>query len=650
MDARKREQKYRNILKELNDLIIECDKNCRILDVYGNLRITGRSEKELIGSHLSIIFNSQPILDYLSSSYQARQIAKQIFQAKIERQKGSTVHVAVSLSTIEDKKNPRIVLTIRNITNRMELAKKNRQMAQRMFQVEKLAYVGSLVQGMTHNLQGPLTSILGRAQMLARKYPEEREANEIIKAAQSMTQNIRSLLIKVKGEQQTTKQELDLNEILKSEIQVLDSDLFYKHQVTKKYHFDENLPLIKGIYGDFSQSFANVINNALDAMRATATRRMMIATGHTDSHILVSFEDTGIGIEAKNLDKIFEPHFTTKTVEIGSVKNDISGMGLGLASVKDLLSPYHVEFDVKSVRGKGTWFRFRIPYRKASEISEEEMKTLSQQRIHKVIENIYYLPTIPNILYEVVEATESDIAMERLAQIIENDYSLSQKIFTIVNSAQYGLLNPITTLTQAVSYLGMEEIRDICFSLLSQQILSFGKPLHVINQIWIHALSTAVISRQLMNHIGHDIAYGYLTALLHDVGQAILFNNFNFIVVDKNIPEPVKLPTYREEYNMFLLTHDTVGSYFLKEQTRLPDGMNAAIENHHNDPDPQDQELTKLLILADRMAKDAENTGTCSSETVNIGMKLWGLKSTTIHDIMEKSIEKVEQVKKTYKI
>jgi len=650
VNTQQREQKYRNILKELNDLIIECDQNCQIVDAYGNLRITGRSEKQLIGCHISTLFKSQPIMDYLSNFSHAKRLAKRIFQARIERARGSVVHVAISVSTITGDTDTKTVLTIRDITNRMELAKKNRRMAQRMFQTEKLAYVGSLVQGMTHNLQGPLTSILGRAQLLALKHPDEPELHEITRAAQSMAENIRSLLVKVKGDQHTALQELNLNEIIKSELQVLDSNLFFKHQVQKNYLLDEKLPPVQGTYGDFSQSFANVIQNSLDAMRESSDKQILVATEHNESDIIVTVADTGTGIEKKNIAKIFEPHFTTKTVEIGSVKGDIAGMGLGLASVKDLLSPYDVKFELKSVIGKGTQFRFLIPYRKATQLTEEEMRTIVHLRIENLIETIDSLPTIPNILYEVVEVTASDIAMERLAQIVENDYSLSQKIFTIVNSAQYGLVNPITTLSQAVSYLGMQEIRDICFSLLSQQVLAFGKSQQFVGQIWSHALSTALISRQIMNQIGHEIPYGYLAALLHDVGQAILMNNFNFLMIDKNMPEPENLLTFQEEYSLFLLTHDIVGSYFLKQNTRLPEEMSMALENHHGTPDPQAHELTRLLILSDHMARDIEDKGMCSSTVMNLGKSLWGFQRQTIQDIEQTSIQVIEQVKQHYKI
>jgi len=644
------EKKYRSIMKGLKDFIIECDSSGRILDVYGNCRATGYDEHELVGRRLDILFGGQPLLGQFVQFVKSANQGERIFSAKIQRKRQPALFVAVSFRRIPaNTAKPIFSLVIRDITERLKLVQQNRQMTIKVRQSENLAHVGSLVQGLTHNLQGPLTAILGRAQMLSLKYAGERELNEIMHAARTMAENIKSLLFKFRGEQQFTEQDLDLNEVLRSELRLLEADPFFKHQVGKEFRWAENLPRIKAVYGDFSQILANVLRNALDAMRESPDKKLTISTEQSDDRIIVTIADTGTGIDSKDLDKIFDPHFTTKPLGGEGIDDNISGLGLGLASVKELLAPYKPVFNVTSSTG-GTVFQLLIPCQRLEDIDEHELIERVYSRMGSVIEDTIHLPTIPNILYEVLDATHSDMSLSCLAPLVENDYSLAEKIFSIVNSAYYSLVRPISDLSQAFGYLGLEEVRDICFSLLSQQIMLSQKSRRYIQRLWGHSLTTAIVTKQMITHLGRPVEYSYLTALLHDVGQIILLANSEVLTVTAAQPEPEDLMNRIDEYDRFRITHDAVGSWFLREKTRLPDAMRQAIEDHHKYPSPESPELTKLIALADRLAWDLDRTGLPSQESIDLGTSLWGFDREEMESITAESLESVNRIKDYYRI
>jgi putative nucleotidyltransferase with HDIG domain/PAS domain S-box-containing protein len=646
------EYKYKSILKELNDLVIECDSAYKISDVFGNIALTGYAGEDLLGSPLSLLLPLQlnpPHLKKLMIDGDAG--SRRIFHAKLKRKDGTSLDVAFSFSRFQNSDNSDIfLLTIRDIGQKLQLIQQNKEMAQRIRRAEKLAYVGSLTQGLTHNLQGPLTAILGRAQLLATKYKEQRELEEIISSARNMNSVIKTLLLKISNEQRSEQQILDLNQILKSELTVLQANLQFKHNMNKRYSLSENLPIIKGIYGDFSQSFANIIKNALEAMKDSKEKILTVTTEFDTRHIVVTIADTGHGIEKGHLNKIFEPHFTTKSITLDESDDVASGMGLGLASVRELMKPYQVKFEVKSKVGGGTAFRLIIPYKKPELGNEEDLRRRAEIRLRQVIRNIDILPTIPNVLYEVLNASASEISINRLANMVQNDYALAGKIFTIVNSAYYSLMRPISSLTQAIGYLGLVEVRNICYSLLSLQIFTSGQMKPYIPELWNHSLSTAVISREIMKHIGKEIELGYLAALLHDIGKIVLLENYKQLDLNSEAPPPERLISRGEEFDRFSLTHEIVGTWFFREKTLFPKPMREAIEYHHHKPSPEEPELTRLIFFSNCLAHELEKTGKPSYEGLECGSTLWSLDSRAVQIILQKSKETISQVRENYKI
>lgn len=236
---------------------------------------------------------------------------------------------------------------------------------------ERQAVVGQMVQGIVHNLRGPLMVVHGRTDIMSRivrNLPEGAHTN--FKGIEDIKRNLSALLegvnraellvdvLLAKGRKEATIEEnsLNLNEIIKHELHFLEADMFIRHEIKKRFQFDSTIPEILGIYSDFSQVVYNLTRNAADAMKESPLKELTIETSHDDENIYLTFEDTGPGIPAENLERIFDPFFSTKANKGESSEEELEGTGLGLYTSSQLIKAYGGEIRVESTPGGGAIF------------------------------------------------------------------------------------------------------------------------------------------------------------------------------------------------------------------------------------------------------------------------------------------------------
>ncbi len=164
----------------------------------------------------------------------------------------------------------------------------------------------------------------------------------------------RSLILQGVHEDSQERFPLDLNQLCREELELYQATPFFKHRVTCETHFQDALPLIFGHYIDFSQSLRNLINNSLEAVQETDRRHLTVVTACRDRRIMLRLGDTGVGIPAADLPRLFRPFFTARQTLGGD------RAGLGLFMVRRLLAPYQAEIRVDSGPG-GTWVTIWLP-------------------------------------------------------------------------------------------------------------------------------------------------------------------------------------------------------------------------------------------------------------------------------------------------
>ena len=255
-------------------------------------------------------------------------------------------------------------------TNReLESALKSLKETQaQLIQVEKMAAVGQLAAGVAHELNNPLGGILGYSQFALEKIGQAKLSEfapedtatflQYLKDIEQQTKRCRSIIRSLlkfsrasrKEEFEPTAVSLVLEETLK----------FTRHQIQKSkvnliQKLAESLPQINGNSGQLQQVFTNLVLNAVQAMPGGGSLTVASGMGEDRETVHISFTDTGVGISEKNLDKIFEPFFTSKKVG--------EGTGLGLSVSYGLIKNHGGEIKVKSKAGRGTTFTVILPVR-----------------------------------------------------------------------------------------------------------------------------------------------------------------------------------------------------------------------------------------------------------------------------------------------
>ncbi len=225
---------------------------------------------------------------------------------------------------------------------------------------ERLASVGTLVGGVAHELNNPLTSIKSFAQLLLldERSTEDREALEIVeREADRAAKIVADLRLFARQTQEGTApdpaDEVDLNEVVRHVLKLRRYAL-ETHNVAVHESFGEALSAVRAGRGEIEQVVLNLIVNAEQAMREAPGERLLsirtTGTGHT---VQLRIGDTGPGIAEENLERIFDPFWTTKSPG--------EGTGLGLSMVHAIVAENGGAIQVDSVPGGGATFVVSLP-------------------------------------------------------------------------------------------------------------------------------------------------------------------------------------------------------------------------------------------------------------------------------------------------
>ncbi len=224
-----------------------------------------------------------------------------------------------------------------------------------LLQTEKLAAIGELVSGVAHELNNPLTSVLGYAQLLqaADVAPEIRDdLRTIYQEAQRSAKIIENLLTFARKET-SEKHYTDINQVLKDTLKLRAYQLKVD-DVELLSELDENLPWTMAAPHQLQQAFLNLINNAHQAVMGSLGQRCLILRTETDGKVIrVLIMDNGPGIPEEHIGKIFDPFFTTKDVG--------QGTGLGLSIAFGIVQEHGGRIWAESEPNKGTTSIVELP-------------------------------------------------------------------------------------------------------------------------------------------------------------------------------------------------------------------------------------------------------------------------------------------------
>lgn len=198
--------------------------------------------------------------------------------------------------------------------------------------------------------------------------------------------------------------------------------------------------------------------------------------------------------------------------------------------------------------------------------------------MNDILNSFKEFPAMPNVIMRALNVMKNpDSSTKELARIISYDQSLSTKVLTLVNSAYYGFPQQITSITRAISLLGMSKAKNIIVTVAMRPMLTNQGD----KELWKHSIMTAVGCEYLAKHLKiMDSDEAFVIGFLHDLGKVVLKNK-DFRLYEK-VEETINYGAniLEVEQTYFGINHCQVGS-ILATRWQLPLLVNNAVKYHH---------------------------------------------------------------------
>jgi signal transduction histidine kinase/CheY-like chemotaxis protein len=289
-----------------------------------------------------------------------------------------------------------------------------------LIQSEKLSAVGEFVSGVAHELNNPLTSVIGFAELLkeVELHPKHRSYLHYIVKSTERCHKIVQGLLSFARQHPPERTLLNVNEMISGVLEILAYELRTSN-IEVQREFDSNLPKVLGDSHQFQQVVLNILNNARQAIESHQAQGMIrIITEASDAHVRIIIEDNGPGIPTDNLAKVFDPFFTTKPIG--------KGTGLGLSLCYGIVKEHGGTISAHSLPGKGATFIIEIPVHSGAENDIADSRGASRllrgdgKRVLVIDDEEWILELVRQILeqdgFSVDTAQDGDAALSQVSQ------------------------------------------------------------------------------------------------------------------------------------------------------------------------------------------------------------------------------------------
>jgi len=337
---------------------------------------TGYSKKELLGQTPRIFKSSQQDRKYYTNLWNTI-LAGKVWSGRIINQKKNgylfTEEMTISPVRNEQGEIVNFVAVKQDITTQINLENEKKQIEEQFQQAQKMESVGRLAGGIAHDLNNLLTPMLGYSELLLHSQDnmstKTKENVKLILEAGQRAKEIVQRLLSFSRNQPLKLHDIRLNKILCDFEKLLSRTI--REDIFIDLLLDPNCPTILADSSRLEQIIMNIAVNSQDAMGDGGVllieTRLVAQEEHsehqaivnsTEEYVLLSFTDTGCGMDKEVLNAIFEPFFTTKEKH--------KGTGLGLSTVYGLVKQLQGEIIVQSAPDAGTEFSLYFPVVKSS--------------------------------------------------------------------------------------------------------------------------------------------------------------------------------------------------------------------------------------------------------------------------------------------
>lgn len=295
--------------------------------------------------------------------------AELIFPLKIMNQINGTIFLGKKTdgAPFTEQELNLLSILINQATFAIEHASLYEQQTERlkkMYRTDRLATLGELAAGAAHEIRNPLTAIRSTIQYLSKDFSADPVKSEMVTELISEVERINKIvqgLLSFARPSDLNTSDINIEQLINQTL-LLVTNTLRKQNVEVEFEYFTDNTTIQGDAEQLKQIFLNIILNAIEAMGKNPPERsrtliISIEKGtpiNTHSrYLIISFEDSGKGIEQKNIENVFNPFFTTKE----------EGTGLGLAICYGIINRHEGEIEVKSVPDKGTCINIKLPQR-----------------------------------------------------------------------------------------------------------------------------------------------------------------------------------------------------------------------------------------------------------------------------------------------
>ena len=284
------------------------------------------------------------------------EITAPVFHVIIERSPQAMRNLLITFDSRLRRHNDKVVWQYRKLKEQYEELEDSHQ---RLLLSDKMASVGLLTAGIAHEINNPLFVITGYLDVIREMVDSEDVTAEDLAditvkletASQAIVKLVSGLKTYVRIEE-TALVPIDLNSAIEESLGLV-SFLYRQDNIELRNEQAQGSPVIMGNIGKLQQVLMNLLSNARDAMESSPERVISVQTCTENGNVVLELSDTGCGIEADKLRKIFASGYTTKPVGKGS------GMGLNL--VRKMVQEMNGKIRADSEPGKGTTFRLEFP-------------------------------------------------------------------------------------------------------------------------------------------------------------------------------------------------------------------------------------------------------------------------------------------------
>ena len=316
--------------------------------------VTGISQEQALNREIGALLPAD-LSDVLariveSPDWLVREV-RRAYKVRLQPTEGSARLLNITLAPFisQENFNTGTLLVFDDITEKIRLESQ-------LQQAERLSSIGLFAAGIAHEVNTPLAGISSYAQMLRDELPEgdpHRPLLEKIEQQSFRASEILNNLLNFARFSDRDFEEVNLNTLMLDTLSLLEHQL-RKNAVKVELDFEPTLPRTLGNGGKLQQVFMNLFLNARDAMPRGG--RLKLISRCVNSELLIQIQDSGAGISRADIQRIYDPFFTTKAVG--------EGTGLGLSVSYGIIQEHSGRIAVESEQGKGTVFSLYFPLKR----------------------------------------------------------------------------------------------------------------------------------------------------------------------------------------------------------------------------------------------------------------------------------------------